>query len=175
MRWLLVGICALLAAALGLYPLILVEASPHLLIAAAAATVLFVVAAATGLWRCAGAGALLIVGEYALALIARDSGIDAGAVGVGVAVEPVLVTSAEREGEPRHPGIEAQGQLVGALARELDELVEALPAHLHDPAPAPVERHAHRGRALPTAVADSSVILHPPWSANWSLFGLPLS
>jgi hypothetical protein len=83
-RWLLVGICALLAAALGLYPLILVEASPHLLIAAAAATVLFVVAAATGLWRCAGAGALLVVGEYALALITQDSGIDAGAVGVGV-------------------------------------------------------------------------------------------
>jgi hypothetical protein len=86
MRRLLIGICTLLAAGLGLYPLTLVDASAHLLIAAAAATVLFGLAATLGLWRCAGAGALLIVGEYAVALVTRDSGIDAAAIGVGVAL-----------------------------------------------------------------------------------------
>jgi hypothetical protein len=86
MRWLPTGICTLLAAALGLYPLTLVDASAHLLIAAAAATVLFGLAAALGLWRCAGAGALLIVGEYAVALITRGYGIDAAAIGMGVAL-----------------------------------------------------------------------------------------
>ena len=86
MRWFVVTTAFLLAVALALYPLTLVDAPAHVLIPGGGAVVLFAAAAAMGLWRCAGAGALLIVAEYSLALIARDSGIDAAAIAVGVAL-----------------------------------------------------------------------------------------
>jgi hypothetical protein len=84
MRWMPAVLSTLLATALALYPLTLVEAEAQLLVPAAAAPLLFTAAVVFGIWRCAAGGAFLLLAEYALALIVRDSGADPSAVIYGV-------------------------------------------------------------------------------------------
>jgi hypothetical protein len=85
-RWILIAVCALLGAALGLYPLTLVEAKIQIVIPGALAAVLLAAAAVGGWARLAGSAALLVVAEYTAALIVGDSGIDISAVVVGAAL-----------------------------------------------------------------------------------------
>lgn len=84
MRWVLLALCALVGAALSLYPLTLVETQAQVVVPAAAAAALFGVAAVFGLWRFAGAAAMLVIAEYTIALIIGDGEVDVAAVGLGV-------------------------------------------------------------------------------------------
>jgi hypothetical protein len=86
MRWTVVAVCALIAAGLALYPLTLVEAEPYLIGPAVLGPLLLTAAAAAGIWALASAGALVVIGEYALALVTQHAGIDAASVVMGVAL-----------------------------------------------------------------------------------------
>jgi hypothetical protein len=86
MRWVLVATCALLAVAVALYPLTLVEAEPYLVVPAIVGPPLLAAAAWSGVWPLASVGTILLIAEYALALIKLDAGIDAASVAMGVAL-----------------------------------------------------------------------------------------
>jgi hypothetical protein len=77
MKGFMAGISVLLGVLLALYPLTIVDGGAYLLVPGVVAALLLMAAATTGIWGAAVAAGLLLIGEYALALLIQDGGIDA--------------------------------------------------------------------------------------------------